>query len=163
MSAQFKIGFGYDVHAFAENRKLILGGVEVPHTKGLIGHSDADVLLHAICDAILGALALGDIGQHFPNTDPKFKDIDSKKLLNEVYYLLRERNFEIGNIDATVLLEQPKLAQFIPKMRREIAKVLNTYEDQISIKATTSEGLGFVGREEGCAAYSVVLLTKKDK
>ena len=163
MSAQFKIGFGYDVHAFAENRKLILGGVEVPHTKGLIGHSDADVLLHAICDAILGALALGDIGQHFPNTDPKFKDIDSKKLLNEVYYLLRERNFEIGNIDATVLLEQPKLAQFIPKMRREIAKVLNTYEDQISIKATTSEGLGFVGREEGCAAYSAVLLTKKDK
>lgn len=163
MSAQFKIGFGYDVHRFGENRKLILGGIEIPHTKGLSGHSDADVLLHAICDAILGALALGDIGHHFPNTDPKYKNIDSKILLNEVYYLMSERNFEIGNIDATVLLEQPKLAPFISKMRAAIAKILNTYEDQISIKATTSEGLGFAGREEGCAAYSTVLLTKKDK
>lgn len=163
MSALFKIGFGYDVHQFAENRKLILGGVEVPHTKGLAGHSDADVLLHALGDAILGALALGDIGQHFPNSDPKYKGIDSKKLLNEVYCLMRERHFEVGNIDATILLEQPKLTLHIPKMRSEIAKILNTYEDQISIKATTSEGLGFVGRNEGCAAYSVVLLTKKDK
>ena len=163
MSAQFKIGFGYDVHQFSDNRKLILGGIEIPHTKGLIGHSDADVLLHAICDAILGALALGDIGHHFPNTDSKYKNIDSKKLLNEVYYLMKENHFEIGNIDATILLEQPKLAPFIPKMRSTIASVLNTYEDQISIKATTSEGLGFVGQEKGCAAYAVVLLTQKDK
>ncbi len=163
MSVQFKIGFGYDVHRFAENRKLIIGGIEVPHTKGLAGHSDADVLLHSVCDAVLGALALGDIGHHFPNSDPKYKGIDSKNLLGEVYYLMREKHFEIGNIDATVLLEQPKLEPFIPKMKSEIAKILNTYEDQISIKATTSEGLGFAGREEGCAAYSVVLLTKKDK
>ena len=163
MKPQFKIGFGYDVHQFAENRKLVLGGVEIPFEKGLLGHSDADVLLHAICDAILGALALGDIGKHFPNTDNRYKDADSKQLLSSVYYMMRDNEYEIGNVDSTVLLQQPKLLPHIPKMISTIANILNTYEDQISIKATTTEGLGFVGREEGCSAYAVVLLTKKEK
>lgn len=163
MSAQFKIGFGYDVHGFAHDRKLILGGVEIPHSKGLLGHSDADVLLHAICDAILGALALGDIGEHFPNSDPKFKDADSKQLLNHVYYLIKDYHYEIGNVDSTILLEEPKLLSYIPKMREIISRILNVSVDQISVKATTTEKLGFVGRGEGCAAYSVVLLTQKDK
>lgn len=163
MSAQFKIGFGYDVHPFAPNRKLILGGVEIPFSKGLLGHSDADVLLHAICDAILGALALGDIGRHFPNTDPKYKDADSKQLLNHVFYLMKDFHYEIENVDSTILLEEPKLSSFIPEMRKIIANILNVDVDHISIKATTTEKLGFVGREEGCAANAVVLLTKKDK
>lgn len=163
MSTPFKIGFGYDVHAFAENRKLILGGVEIPYSKGLMGHSDADVLLHAICDSILGALALGDIGKHFPDTDPKYKDCNSKKLLNDVYYLMREFRYEVGNIDSTILLQEPKLAEFIPEMRKVIANILNINVDQVSVKATTTEGLGYVGRKEGCAAYSVILLIKKDK
>ena len=163
MSTQFKIGFGYDVHPFAENRKLILGGVEIPYSKGLMGHSDADVLLHAICDSVLGALALGDIGKHFPDTDPKYKDCDSKKLLNDVYYLMREFRYEVGNIDSTILLQEPKLAEFIPEMRKVIANILNINVDHVSVKATTTEGLGYVGRNEGCAAYSVILLTKKDK
>ncbi|MEW6702612.1 MAG: 2-C-methyl-D-erythritol 2,4-cyclodiphosphate synthase [Bacteroidota bacterium] len=163
MSTQFKIGFGYDVHEFAYNRKLILGGVEIPNEKGLLGHSDADVLLHAICDAILGALALGDIGKHFPNTDPKFKDADSKQMLNHVYYLMKDYHYEIGNVDSTILLEQPKLSPHIPQMREIISRILNVSVDQISVKATTTERLGFVGRGDGCAAYSVVLLTQKDK
>ena len=163
MNPQFRIGFGYDVHEFAENRKLILGGVEIPFEKGLLGHADADVLLHAICDAIIGALALGDIGKHFPNTDDRYKDADSKKLLGHVYYLMRDNGYEIGNVDSTVLLQEPKLLPHIPRMRETIAAVLNTYEDQISIKATTTEGLGFVGRQEGCSAYAVVLLTKKER
>jgi 2-C-methyl-D-erythritol 2,4-cyclodiphosphate synthase len=163
LSAQFKIGFGYDVHPFAPNRKLILGGVEIPFSKGLLGHSDADVLLHAICDAILGALALGDIGRHFPNTDPKYKDADSKQLLNHVFYLMKDFHYEIENVDSTILLEEPKLSSFIPEMRKIIANILNVDVDHISIKATTTEKLGFVGREEGCAANAVVLLTKKDK
>jgi len=163
LSAQFKIGFGYDVHGFAADRKLILGGVNIPYDKGLLGHSDADVLLHSICDAILGALALGDIGIHFPNTDPKFKDADSKQLLNHVFYLMNDSHYEIGNVDSTILLEQPKLSPHIPQMCKNIANILNTNIDQISVKATTTEGLGFVGRKEGCAAYSIVLLTKKDK
>ncbi len=162
MSAQFKIGFGYDVHEFALDRKFILGGVQIPFDKGLTGHSDADVLLHAICDAILGALALGDIGMHFPNTDSKYKDADSKKLLNDVFYLMKDFHYEVGNIDSTILLEEPKLVPFIPGMRKVIANILNITVDQVSVKATTSEGLGFVGRNEGCAAYSVVLLNKKD-
>jgi 2-C-methyl-D-erythritol 2,4-cyclodiphosphate synthase len=163
LSTQFKIGFGYDVHAFSENRKLILGGVEIPYLKGLLGHSDADVLLHTICDSILGALALGDIGMHFPNTDPKYKDCDSKQLLNHVYYLMRDFHYEVGNVDCTILLEEPKLSPFIPEMRKIIASILNINVDQISVKATTTESLGYVGRKEGCAAYSVILLTKKDK
>jgi 2-C-methyl-D-erythritol 2,4-cyclodiphosphate synthase len=163
LSAQFKIGSGYDVHQFAENRKLVIGGVEIPYEKGLLGHSDADVLLHAICDAILGALALGDIGKHFPDTDPKYKGADSKQLLSHVYYLMRDHNYEIGNIDTTVLLQKPKLAPHISKMQEIISNILSVYPEQISIKATTTEGLGFVGREEGCAASAVVLLNKKEK
>jgi 2-C-methyl-D-erythritol 2,4-cyclodiphosphate synthase len=150
------------VHEFALDRKFILGGVQIPFDKGLTGHSDADVLLHAICDAILGALALGDIGMHFPNTDSKYKDADSKKLLNYVFYLMKDFHYEVGNIDSTILLEEPKLVPFIPGMRKVIANILNITVDQVSVKATTSEGLGFVGRNEGCAAYSVVLLNKKD-
>ena len=163
MKPQFKIGFGYDVHEFADNRKLIIGGIEIPYEKGLLGHSDADVLLHAVCDAILGALALGDIGKHFPNTDDRYKNADSKDLLRDVYYMMRDRGYEIGNIDTTVLLQQPKLSPHIPKMVSTISNILNIYEDQISIKATTTEGLGFVGRKEGCSAYAVVILTKKEK
>ena len=162
MNTSFRTGFGYDIHSFSEGRKLILGGIEIPFEKGLLGHSDADVLLHAICDAILGALALGDIGKHFPDTDPKYKDADSKKLLNHVFYLMRDFHYEIGNIDCTVLLQRPKLAPYISEMRKIIANILNVTIDQISIKATTTEGLGFVGREEGCAAYSTVLLLKKE-
>ena len=162
MNTQFRIGFGYDVHKFADNRKLILGGVEIHYEKGLLGHSDADVLLHAICDAILGALALGDIGIHFPNSDPKYKDADSKLLLNHVYYLMKDFHYEVENIDSTILLEAPKLMSYIPEMRKVIANILNITVDQVSVKATTTEGLGFIGHNEGCAAQAVVLLTKKD-
>ncbi|PKL83603.1 MAG: 2-C-methyl-D-erythritol 2,4-cyclodiphosphate synthase [Ignavibacteriae bacterium HGW-Ignavibacteriae-3] len=163
MNPNFKIGFGYDIHPLVKDRKLILGGVEIPGEYGLLGHSDADVLLHAICDAILGALALGDIGKHFPNTDPKYKDADSKQLLNQVYYLMNDFNYQIGNIDSTILLEEPKLALHIPAMRKVIANIINVDVDHVSVKATTSEKLGFVGRNEGCAAHAVVLLTKKEK
>ncbi len=163
MNLQYKIGFGYDVHKFAEDRKLILGGVEIPFEKGLLGHSDADVLLHSICDAILGALALGDIGIHFPDSDPKYLNADSKELLNHIYYLMKDFHYEVGNVDSTILLERPKLASYIPDMRKIIANILNITIDQISVKATTSEGLGFVGHEEGCAAQAVVLLIKQDK
>ena len=163
MNLQYKIGFGYDVHRFADDRKLILGGIEIPYEKGLLGHSDADVLLHAICDAILGALALGDIGIHFPNTDSKYKNADSKELLDHVYYLMKDFHYEVGNVDSTILLEKPKLAPYIPEMRKIIANILNITVDQISIKATTAEGLGFIGCEEGCAAQAVVLLIKQDK
>jgi 2-C-methyl-D-erythritol 2,4-cyclodiphosphate synthase len=163
LNSVFKIGFGYDVHSFSADRKLILGGVEIPYEYGLLGHSDADVLLHAICDAILGALALGDIGKHFPNTDPKYKDADSRQLLNQVYYLMTDFNYMIGNIDSTVLLEEPKLALYIPEMRKIISNILNVDIDHVSVKATTSEKLGYVGRKEGCAAHAVVLLTRKEK
>ncbi|MBA4406476.1 2-C-methyl-D-erythritol 2,4-cyclodiphosphate synthase [bacterium] len=158
-----KIGFGYDVHAFASNRKFILGGIEIPHEKGLLGHSDADVLIHAICDAILGALALGDIGKHFPDNDPKYKDADSKMLLDKVRYLMNDFHYEIGNIDSTILLEKPKISTFIPEMRKTIATILDVNVDHVSVKATTSENLGYIGREEGCAAHAVVLLNKKEK
>ena len=137
MNSNFKIGFGYDVHPLVKDRKLILGGVEIPSEFGLLGHSDADVLLHAICDAVLGALALGDIGQHFPNTDPKYKDADSKQLLNQVYYLMTDFNFQIGNIDSTILLEEPKLLPHIPAMRKIIANIMNVDVDRVSVKATT--------------------------
>jgi 2-C-methyl-D-erythritol 2,4-cyclodiphosphate synthase len=162
LTQQFRIGFGYDVHQFAENRKLILGGVEIPFAKGLLGHSDADVLLHAICDGMLGALALGDIGIHFPNTDEKYRNADSKLLLKHVDELIHANGYEISNIDSTILLQAPKLSPYINDMRKIISEILNVSVAQISIKATTTENLGFVGREEGCAAYSVVLLTKQE-
>ena len=153
-----RIGYGYDTHTLVEGRPLIIGGVKIPFKKGLLGHSDADVLLHAITDAILGAVALGDIGQHFPDTNPAFKDADSRKLLIHCYDIVRQRGFEIGNIDATIVAEQPKLIPFIHQIRSTIAKDLNIELNQISVKATTSEKMGFVGREEGITATAVALL-----
>lgn len=155
-----KIGFGYDVHKLVENRKLILGGVEISHETGLLGHSDADVVIHAIMDSILGALALGDIGKHFPDTDKKYKDISSMILLERVYKLMKDNGYKIGNIDATIGAQRPKLASYIEDMRINISKVLNTKIENINIKATTTEELGFVGREEGISSYSVCLLEK---
>lgn len=156
----FKIGFGYDVHKLVEGRKLILGGVEIPHEKGLLGHSDADALLHSICDALLGALALGDIGKHFPDTDPKYKNADSKILLTEVYKLIKERSYKLGNLDSTIVIEKPKMAPHILKMRENISSILECGIEQVSVKATTSESMGFVGTEEGVKVYAVVLLIK---
>lgn len=156
----FRTGFGYDIHAFAENRKLFLGGVEIPSEKGLLGHSDADVLLHAICDALLGALALGDIGHHFPDTDPQFKNIDSKILLSKVGDLIKQKGWSINNIDSTVVMERPKLKDFIPAIRESIASILHLQSDQVSVKATTSEKMGFAGREEGAKSYATVLITE---
>jgi 2-C-methyl-D-erythritol 2,4-cyclodiphosphate synthase len=161
LSNNFRTGIGFDVHAFAEGRKLIIGGVEIPFDKGLQGHSDADVLLHAISDALLGALALGDIGKHFPDTDTKFKDADSTILLKEVYRLVRERGYVLGNIDSIIAIEKPKLASHVSKMENKIAEILGTETENISIKATTTEKLGFVGRGEGVSAFATVLLIKK--
>jgi 2-C-methyl-D-erythritol 2,4-cyclodiphosphate synthase len=154
----FRTGFGYDVHAFAEDRKLILGGIEIPYEKGLKGHSDADVLLHAICDAMLGALALGDIGKHFPDTDEAYKNIDSKILLSKVNDLIVENDYLVGNVDSTVVMEKPKLKDYILEIRKSIALILRVNISQISVKATTSEKLGFVGMEEGVKAFATVLL-----
>ncbi|MBI5021050.1 MAG: 2-C-methyl-D-erythritol 2,4-cyclodiphosphate synthase [Ignavibacteriales bacterium] len=151
-----RVGFGYDVHKMIINRKLILGGVEIPFIKGLLGHSDADVLCHAIADALLGAAALGDIGKHFPDTDNRFKDVSSIVLLRHVGGLIRSNNYEIVNIDSTILLQQPKVAPYIKKMRENIADCLGIYVNQVSVKATTNEELGFIGLGEGAAAYSVV-------
>lgn len=151
-----RIGFGYDVHKFAENRKLILGGVEIPYALGLLGHSDADVLLHAISDGILGALALGDIGKLFPDTDDNFKDADSAVLLKQIFNIMNEKGYKIGNIDTTVACEKPKLKDFIPQIRDKIADILETEVDNISVKATTEEGLGLAGR--GISAYASVLI-----
>lgn len=156
-----RVGFGYDVHQLVEDRKLIIGGVEIPFEKGLLGHSDADVLIHAIMDSILGALALGDIGKHFPDTDMKYKDISSIYLLSQVFKLMNEEGYDIGNIDATIVAQRPKLAPYIEDMRARIADTLHTPIDNINIKATTTEWLGFVGREEGISSYSVCLLQKK--
>lgn len=153
-----RIGMGYDVHRLTEDRDLILGGVKVPFEKGLLGHSDADVLLHAIMDALLGAAALGDIGQHFPDTDPAYKGISSILLLKHVGDLLRKNNFTIGNIDATIIAQRPKLAPYRPEMVTNIANALGISEDQVCVKATTEEGLGFTGRQEGMAAQAIVLL-----
>ena len=153
-----RIGTGYDVHKLVEGRKLILGGVEIPHTLGLLGHSDADVLLHAITDAILGAAALGDIGLHFPDTDEQWKGADSLELLSMAYDKVREKGYTLGNIDATILAQKPKLRPYIDKMRHNIAHTLQVDIDQINIKATTEEGLGFTGKEEGIAAQAVALL-----
>lgn len=157
-----RVGMGYDVHKLVENRKLILGGVEIPHEKGLLGHSDADVLLHAIMDSILGALALGDIGKHFPDTDEKFKGADSMKLLEHVYNLIKEKGYAIGNLDATIIAQAPKMAPHIQDMRFNIARVLNTDIDNINVKATTEEGLGFTGNKEGISSQSICLLVKID-
>jgi 2-C-methyl-D-erythritol 2,4-cyclodiphosphate synthase len=155
----FRVGIGYDIHAFGPGRKLVLGGVTIPHTVGLVGHSDADVLLHAICDALLGAAALGDIGKHFPNTSRRYKDISSLVLLERVGALLARRHFHIVNIDATVVLERPKILKFAPRMASAIVPRLHIRTDQISIKATTNEGLGFIGRGEGCAALAIASIT----
>ncbi|MDE5790011.1 MAG: 2-C-methyl-D-erythritol 2,4-cyclodiphosphate synthase [Muribaculaceae bacterium] len=156
----FRIGQGYDVHRLVEGRQLWLCGVRVEHEKGLLGHSDADVAIHALCDAILGALALGDIGKHFPDSDPRYKGIDSKKLLAEVCKLMRDKGYEMGNCDITVCAEQPKLRPHIGTMRQTLAEVINTHVDNISVKATTTERLGFTGRMEGISAYAVTLLVK---
>ncbi|ACB59559.1 2C-methyl-D-erythritol 2,4-cyclodiphosphate synthase [Exiguobacterium sibiricum 255-15] len=155
-----RIGQGFDVHAFAEDRKLILGGIEIPHTKGLLGHSDADVLLHTIADAALGAIAAGDIGKHFPDTDPEFKDADSAKLLQHVYALVKAQGYELGNLDATVIAQAPKLRPYIDTMRARIAELLEADIEQINVKATTTEWLGFTGREEGIACQAVILLKR---
>lgn len=156
-----RIGSGYDVHKLVEGRKLILGGVEIEHSKGLLGHSDADVLVHAIMDSIIGAAALGDIGKHFPDTDNKFKDISSMILLKEVFRLIDNKGYCIINIDATIVAQKPKLAPYIDNMRKNIADVLNIFVDDINIKATTEEKLGFTGREEGISASAVCLIDKK--
>ena len=153
-----RVGTGYDVHQLAEGLPLWLGGVSVPHTHGLVGHSDADVLLHAICDALLGAAALGDIGKHFPDTDPQYKGISSFKLLAHVGNLLKEHGYQVGNIDSTVAAQRPKLAPFIPQMRQNIADTLGINIDQVSVKATTTEHLGFEGRMEGISAQAIALL-----
>ncbi len=155
-----RIGFGYDVHQLVEGRDFWLGGVKIPHKKGALGHSDADVLVHVICDALLGAANLGDIGKHFPDNSKEFKDIDSKLLLGKVVQMLKENNYEIVNIDSTVCLQLPKLAPFINQMKDELAKCINIESDRISIKATTTEKLGFVGNEKGVSAYATVLINK---
>lgn len=155
-----RIGHGYDVHRLVTERKLILGGVEIPYEKGLLGHSDADVLLHAISDAILGAIGEGDIGKHFPDTDPAYKGISSIKLLRHVMSLAMERGYAIGNLDATIVAQRPKLAPYISAMRANIAEALVSEADRINVKATTTEELGFCGRGEGIASYAVVLLEK---
>ena len=152
-----RIGHGYDVYKFAENRKCIIGGVELPYEKGLLGQSDADVLLHAIADALLGALALGDIGKHFPDSDARYKGISSLLLLKHTVELVREKGYSIGNIDATVIAQRPKLASFIPTMRENIAEALGVDVSRVSVKATTEEGLGFSGVGDGMAAHAVAL------
>ncbi|MFH0924538.1 MAG: 2-C-methyl-D-erythritol 2,4-cyclodiphosphate synthase [bacterium] len=154
----FKIGIGYDVHRLVEGRKLILGGVEIPYEKGLLGHSDADVLIHAICDALLGAAGLGDIGKHFPDTDQTYKGISSILLLRDVQQKIFERNFIIGNIDATIIAERPKLNNCIPQMQKNLAEILEMQMEQVNVKATTTEGLGFAGKGEGIAAQAVALI-----
>lgn len=158
---KIRTGIGYDVHQLKEGLPLWLGGIQVPHTKGLVGHSDADVLIHAICDALLGAAALGDIGQHFPDTDPAYKGIDSKVLLKNVCRLLGEKGYTIGNVDAILCMQKPKVASYIPVMRQTLAKTMDISLDDISVKATTTEHLGFEGREEGISAIANVLITKR--
>lgn len=158
-----RVGFGYDVHQWASDRPLVLGGIRIPHHQGLLGHSDADVLLHAITDALLGALALGDIGTHFPDTNPEYKGADSGVLLQKAYALIREKGYMIVNIDATVIMEKPKLLEYIPKITQRISELLDTELDRVSIKATTSEKMGFVGRGEGAASMATVLVQQEKK
>ena len=156
----FRIGNGVDFHQLEAGKKLWLGGVHIPHQKRAKGHSDADVLLHAICDALLGALALGDIGKHFPNTDIKYKDIDSKILLKETFTLIKEKGYEVVNVDSTICLQEPKISAYVEAMQSVIASILQINTDAVSIKATTTENLGFVGRQEGIMAYATALLVK---
>lgn len=157
-----RIGHGYDVHRFAENRALILGGVKIEYGLGLLGHSDADVLTHAICDALLGSLSLGDIGNHFPDTDPRYHNADSIRLLRHCFSMIAEKGYRIGNIDATVIAQKPKLAPYIEQMRRNIAAACDTLPQNVSVKATTEEGLGFTGALEGISAHAVVLIEKTE-
>jgi len=157
----FRIGFAYDAHRLVEGRDLVLGGVKIPYPKGLLGHSDADVLVHAIGEAILGALSLGDLGKHFPDTDPQYKGISSLKILSLICDMMTKENTGITNIDSTIVTQEPKLAGYISKMRENIAGVLKVEVDQVSVKATTTEGMGFAGRQEGISAYAVVLLEKE--
>jgi len=153
-----RVGFGYDVHPFVSGRPLILGGIQIPYLFGLMGHSDADVLIHAICDALLGAIAEGDIGRHFPETDPQYRDIKSTLLLKKVLAKVREKGFHPINIDTTIVAQKPKLSDNIPRMVKEIATILEIEAERVNVKATTTEGLGFTGREEGIAAYAVALV-----
>ncbi len=153
-----RIGFGYDIHAFSPGRRLILGGVEIPSERGLLGHSDADVLLHAICDALLGAAALGDIGSHFPDDDQQFRNAPSTEFLKEVARLIKAHDYAVVNLDATVVLESPRIAVYVPRMRETIAGVLGLETGRVSVKATTHERLGALGKGEGCAAYAVALI-----
>ncbi len=156
----FRIGYGYDVHQLAEGQELFIGGINIPHTKGCVAHSDGDVLIHAICDALLGAAALRDIGYHFPDNQPEYKNIDSKILLKKTIELLRKSSYSIVNIDSTICLQKPKIQNYIPEMINTLAEVIGTQAENISVKATTTEKLGFVGREEGIAAHAVVLIQK---
>lgn len=158
-----RIGHGYDVHRLVPDRRLVLGGVEIPYERGLLGHSDADVLAHAVMDALLGAAALGDIGQHFPDSDPAYAGADSLALLEQVAALLERRGWSVGNVDATILAQRPKLAPYIPQMRENLARRMGAEPDQVSVKATTEEGLGFTGAGEGIAAHAVALLVKKQQ
>jgi 2-C-methyl-D-erythritol 2,4-cyclodiphosphate synthase len=157
-----RVGFGYDVHPLVSGRPLILGGIKIPYLFGLKGHSDADVLIHAICDALLGAVAEGDIGRHFPDTDPQYREIKSTILLKKVLTKVREKGFHLINIDATIVAQKPKFAEIIPKMVKEISEVLEIETGRVNVKATTTEGLGFTGREEGIAAYAVALVEQTD-
>lgn len=156
-----RIGQGYDVHQLVEGRPLILGGIEIPHDKGLLGHSDADVLLHTITDAALGAIGGGDIGKHFPDTDPEFKDADSRKLMTHIWQYVKEQGYELGNVDCTVIAQKPKLAPYIEQLRESIAGLLEADISQVNVKATTNEKLGSLGREEGIAALAVILLVER--
>jgi 2-C-methyl-D-erythritol 2,4-cyclodiphosphate synthase len=158
-----RFGLGYDIHRLVEGRKLILGGIRIPSDIGLLGHSDADVLLHAICDAILGAAAMGDIGKHFPDTDAAYRNISSLKLLKHVGMLIRKKGWVINNIDSTLILEKPKIAKYVDAMRVRIGKTLNISPETISIKATTNEGIGSIGRGEGCAAFAIASILQKGK
>ncbi|WP_061811075.1 2-C-methyl-D-erythritol 2,4-cyclodiphosphate synthase [Rossellomorea vietnamensis] len=157
----FRIGQGFDVHQLVEGRPLIMGGITIPYEKGLLGHSDADVLLHAVADACLGAIAAGDIGKHFPDTDPEFKDADSAKLLQHVWALVKKEGYELGNIDCTIIAQKPKMAPYIDEMRQSIAMLLEADIGEVNVKATTSEKLGFTGRGEGIAAQTTILIKKK--
>lgn len=154
----YKVGIGYDIHRLVEGRPLFLGAIEIPYIKGLLGHSDGDVLVHAICDALLGALALGDIGEHFPDTDAQYKDADSKKLMAHVYTLVKQQGFLVGNIDVVLLAQEPNLKQFKQEMAGKIAEILEMDASAVNVKATTNEGMGFIGRKEGIACYATVSL-----
>ena len=160
MKPEYRTGIGFDVHAFAEGRKLLLGGIEIPSVKGLLGHSDADVLLHSITDALLGAVSMGDIGQHFPDTDKKYKNADSEIFLKKAYDLVLDKGYSLGNIDAVVAMQAPKISPYLTEIRKKISEILGCEIDKISVKATTTEKLGFIGREEGVSAFASVLIIR---